>query len=119
VQSEKNQPSTRDLGTRSRALLRIAGRRTGENRWVRAAYQAGGVTVRHTGRVARVLWLEVTGFLFLCLAVIGAAAAVREYLRYTRGQGGAGKMVVAAVFTLMFAYFGLNSFWKSRNPAGK
>ena len=75
VQSEKNPATTRDFGTRSRALLRVTGRRTGENRWVRAFYRAGDVTVRHTGRVARVLWLEVTGFLFLCLAVVGAAAA--------------------------------------------
>ena len=119
VQSEKNQATTRDFGTRGRALLRIAGRRTGENRWVRAFYRAGDVTVRHTGRVARVLWLEVTGFLFLCLAVIGAAAAFREYHHYTRGQSGPGKVVVAAVFTLLFVYFGVNSFWRSRRTARK
>ncbi len=114
MQSEKNPTNPRDFGTRGRALLRIAGRRTGENRLVRAAYQAGGVTVRHTGRVARVLWLEVTGFLFLCLAVIGAGAAFREYRHYARGEAGFGKVVVAAVFTLLFLYFGVNSFWRSR-----
>lgn len=100
-------------------MLRVAGRRTGENRWVRAFYRAGDVTVRHTGRVARVLWLEVTGFLFLCLAVIGAAAGFREYHHYARGEVGPGKMVVAAVFTLMFVYFGVNSFWQSRKPIRK
>ena len=109
----------RDAGTLSRALLRIAGRRTGENRWVRAAYQAGGVTVRHTGHVARVLWLEVTGFLFVCLGVIGAAAGVREYLSYVHGRSGSGKVIVAAVFTLVFVYFGVNSFWRSRRPQQK
>jgi hypothetical protein len=119
VQSEKNPATTRDFGTRGRALLRIAGRRTGENRWVRAFYRAGDVTVRHTGRVARVLWLEVTGFLFLCLAVVGAAAAFREYRHYARGETGFGKVAVAAVFTLMFLYFGVNSFWRSRRPKGK
>ncbi len=72
--------------------------------------------MRHTGRVARVLWLEVTGFMFLSLAVIGAAAGVREYLRYVHGRSGPGKMIVAAVFTLMFIYFGVNSFWRSRRP---
>jgi hypothetical protein len=114
VQSEKNPTAPRDFGTRGRALLRIAGRRTGENRWVRAFYRAGDVTVRHTGRVAHVLWLEVTGFLFLCLAVIGAAAAFREYRHYLRGQSVPGKMVVAAMFALIFLYFGMNSFWRSR-----
>jgi hypothetical protein len=118
VQSEKNPTTTRDFGTRGRALLRVTGRRTGENRWVQALYRAGDVTVRHTGRVVRVLWLEVTGFLFLCLAVIGAAAVFREYRHYARGEAGFGKVAVAAVFTLMFLYFGVNSFWKSRrNPA--
>lgn len=119
VQSEKNPATERDLGTRGRAVLRIAGRRTGENRWIRAFYRAGDVTVRHTGRVARVLWLEVTGFLFLCLAVIGAAAGFREYRHYAHGQSGPGKAAVAAVFTLMFVYFGVNSFWRSRRTAGK
>jgi hypothetical protein len=119
VQSEKNPPPNRDFGTRSRAVLRIAGRKTGENRWIRAFYRAGDVTVRHTGRVARILWLEVTGFMFLCLAVVGAAAGFREYRHYARGQAGFSKVAVAAVFTLMFLYFGVNSFWKSRRPAKK
>ena len=119
MQSEKNPAPTRDLGTRGRALLRVAGRKTGENRWIRAFYRAGDVTVRHTGRVARVLWLEVTGFMFLCLAVVGAAAGFREYHRYLRGETGFGKVAVAAVFTLMFLYFGINSFWRSRRPRRK
>jgi len=96
-------------------LLRIAGRRSGQNRWVRALYSAGDATVRHTGRVAHVLWLEVTGFLFLCLAVVGGAAAFREYRHYARGQAGFGKVAIAALFTLLFLYFGANSFWRSRS----
>jgi hypothetical protein len=114
VQSEKNPATTRDFGALGRAFLRVAGRKTGENRWIRAFYRAGDVTVRHTGRVARVLWLEVTGFLFLSLALVGAAAGFREYRLYARGQVGFGKVAVAAVFTLMFLYFGANSFWRSR-----
>jgi len=114
VQSEKNPSAGRDFGTQGRAFLRIAGRRTGQNRWVRAFYRAGDVTVRHTGRVAHVLWLEVTGFFFLVLAVIGAAAAVREYRHYARGEAGFGKVAVAGLFSLLFLYFGMNSFWRSR-----
>jgi hypothetical protein len=95
-------------------LLRIVGRRSGQNRWVRAFYRAGDVTVRNTGRVARVLWLEVTGFFFLVLALIGGAAAFREYRHYQHGEAGFGKVAIAAVFTLIFLYFGVNSFWRSR-----
>ena len=50
----------------------------------RAFYNAGSVTVRNVGRVLHVLWLEVTGLLFLLLACVGGAAAVREYHRTQR-----------------------------------
>jgi hypothetical protein len=120
VQSEKNPADERDFGTQGRALLRVAGRRTGENHWVRAFYRAGSVTAQHTKGVVRVLWLEVTGFLFLVLTVIGAAATWREYQHYVRREVGSGKVVVGVVFTLMFLYFGVNSFWRSRKaPSGR
>ena len=119
VQSEKNPTDRRDFGTQGRAFLRIAGRRSGQNRWLRALYRAGDVTVRHTGRVVSVLWLEVTGFFFLVLAVIGASAAYRQYRHYSRGEAGFGKLAVAAVFTLMFLYFGANSFLRSRRAGSR
>ncbi len=105
---------SRDLGTQGRALLRVAGRKGGENRWLRAFYRAGSVTVRSIGRVAHVLWLEVTGLLFLFLAIVGAGAAVRQYHRYQAGTSGAGKVALAAAFALVFGYFGVSSFWRSR-----
>jgi len=103
-----------DLSTQGRALLRVAGRKTGENRWVRAFYKAGSVTVRSVSRVLHVLWLEVTGLFFLALAFVGAAAAVREYHRRSGGAGSTGKMLLAATFALLFVYFGVSSFWRSR-----
>jgi len=105
---------SRDLGTQGRAFLRVAGRKTGENRWVRAFYRASTVTLRSVSRVAHVLWLEVTGLLFLVLALVGGGAAVREYHRRTLGTGSMGKMLLATGFALLFAYFGVNSFWRSR-----
>ena len=106
--------SPHDFGTQGRAFLRVAGRKGGENRWVRAFYRAGTVTFRSMGRVLHVLWLEVTGLLFAVLAVVGGGAAVRQYHRYQAGASGPGKVVLAAVFALIFAYFGLSSFWRSR-----
>ena len=105
---------SRGFGTQGRALLRVAGRKGGENRWVRAFYRAGRVTVSTVGRVLHVLWLEVTGLLFLALAVVGGGAAIRQYHRYQAGASGAGKAALAAAFALVFAYFGVSSFWKSR-----
>ena len=106
--------SPRDSGTVTRAVLRVAGRKTGENRWVRAIYGAGSVTARSFARVLHALWLEVTGFFFIVLALVGAAAAVREYHRYLAGTAGGGKILLAAAFALLFFYFGVSSFWNSR-----
>ena len=105
---------SRDFGNQGRAFLRVAGRKGGENRWVRACYRAVTVTAGAVGRVLHVLWLEVTGLLFLVLAVVGGTAAVRGYHRYVAGAGGLAKPALAAVFALVFVYFGVSSFWKSR-----
>ena len=111
---ERKPSPSRDFGTQSRAVLRVAGRRTGQNRWVRAVYNAVGVTGRNIGRVMHVLWLEVTGLLFLLLALVGGGAAVREYHLHAAGSGSAGKIMLAAFFAAIFAYFGVSSFWRSR-----
>jgi hypothetical protein len=108
---------SRDVGTQGRALLRVAGRKTGENRWVRAFYNAGSVTLRSVTRVLHVLWLEVAGLFFLVLGMVGGAAAIREYHRHQLGNGSVGKMTVAAVFAALFLYFGISSFHRSRARA--
>lgn len=98
-------------------MLRVAGRKSGESRWVRAFYRAGRVTLSSVGNVLHMLWLEVTGFLFLVLAIIGFGAAFREYRRYSAGATTSGKVVLAAGFALLFAYFGLNSFFRSHRKS--
>jgi TRAP-type C4-dicarboxylate transport system permease small subunit len=82
-------------------------------------YRAGSVTSRSFARVLHVLWLEVTGFFFLFLAFVGAAAGVREYHRHLAGTAGTGKIYLAAAFALIFAYFGVTSFMRSRRRTGK
>jgi hypothetical protein len=102
------------FGMISRAFLRVAGTKTGENRLVRAVYRASSVTMQSVGRVLHVLWLEVTGLFFLGLAFVGAAAAVREHHRQLAGTGSAAKMLLASAFAGLFGYFGVSSFWRSR-----
>ena len=65
-------------------------------------------------RVGKVLWLEVTGLLFLWMALIGAFACWHEYNAYAAGKAGAGRAVLAGLFTLVFTYFGISSFSKAR-----
>ena len=65
--------------------------------------------VAHLWFVARQVWHEVIGFLFLVLALFGASAILREW------RSGAGtRVLLALAFTLMMAYFGITSFRYAR-----
>jgi hypothetical protein len=74
----------------------------------------GSAFLRASAKAAHLLWLEVTGFFFLCFAVIGSFATIREYRAYTAGKPVGGKVVMGICFTLMFLYFGLSSFFRAR-----
>jgi hypothetical protein len=93
-------------------LARVVAGSAGRNRTVSAVLKGVRTTAAHFGRVLHQLWLEVTGFVFLALAFIGAAAFFREYARYQAGQTTTGRVVVAIVFTLTFVWFGVTSFWR-------
>ena len=95
-------------------LTRIVTDRVGKARTVAAVVNAVRVTGTHFARVLHVLWLEVTGFVFFGIAAISAAAGFREYAKYQAGQIGPGKTILAVVVTLMFAWFGVSSFWRVR-----
>jgi hypothetical protein len=110
---DKSSAST-TLSRQGRAALRIAGRKTGENRWARAFYRGGSAFVGSIGHVAHALWLEVTGFLFLVLAMIGGGATVREYRYFAVGKTTLGRVALAAAFALLFLYFGVESFLRAR-----
>lgn len=84
----------------------------------RAALAAIRATTRSFGRVLHQLWLEVTGFVFLAMAGVGAMAGVREYEKYQSGHAtGLGRLLLAVCFTASFAWFGLSSFWRVRRRA--
>jgi len=93
---------------------RIAGQHLRQRRAVGAVIQAARATASHFGRVLGQLWLEVTGFVFLALAGIGALALVRESAKFHAGQGNHTRVVAAVCFTGLFAWFGVSSFWRVR-----
>lgn len=95
-------------------LARFAAQRAGSSRTFGAVWKGGRATAAHWGRVLRQLWLEVTGFVFLALAALGALSLVREYARYHSGETNNSRVLVAIIFTLVFAWFGLSSFWRVR-----
>jgi hypothetical protein len=47
------------------------------------------------------------------MALFGGAALVREYSKYRAGQAVANRVAVAICFTLVFAWFGVTSFWRA------
>jgi hypothetical protein len=79
--------------------------------------RGAGTFVGAVSKVVHLLFLEVTGFVFLCFAVVGGFAAMREYPRMMAGQISRGKFGVIVVFAVMFAWFGVTSFWRARRKA--
>jgi len=91
----------------------------GRSRTGSALWQAGRTTALSVGRVLHLLWLQVTGFVFLCIALIAGLALRREYGLYHSGVVGSGKVWLAGGVTLMFLWFGLSSFWRAGRKTKK
>jgi 1,4-dihydroxy-2-naphthoate octaprenyltransferase len=96
------------------AVARVATEQAKRSRMVRATTSAVATTARAFGRVLHQLWLEVTGLIFLIMALSFGAASVKEYGKYHAGQAGLGRVAVAICFTVTFAWFGVSSFWRVR-----
>jgi len=99
----------RKMGVALRVVRGMAGR----SRRFNAAMSAVRATARSFAHIVHLLWLEVTGTVFLAMAAFGGIAFVREYTKYTAGRATAGRLAIAVCFTLTFAWFGLSSFWRA------
>jgi len=95
-------------------LARAAAHHAGRTRTFNAVWKAARAAAAHWGRILHQLWLEVTGFVFLALAGIGALSLTHEYTLYRAHHTGGDRILVATIFTLTFAWFGLSSFWRVR-----
>ena len=95
-------------------VARVAAAQAKRSRTVRAATRAVATTGRAFGRVLHQLWLEVTGIVFLIMALSFGGATVKEYEKYHAGQAGMGRVAIAVCFTVTFAWFGVSSFWRVR-----
>jgi len=95
-------------------VARVAGQQAGRSRTFSAVMSGVRTTGRSFGRAAHQLWLEVTGVIFLILALSFAAATFKEYEKYHAAGAGSGRLVIAVCCTLAFAWFGMSSFWRAR-----
>ena len=107
----------RKLGVVARVTGKMAGEQAGRNRTLSAVMGAVRTTVRSFGRAAHQLWLEVTGVIFLIMALSFAGATVKEYGKYHAGGGGGDRLAIAIGCTITFAWFGLSSFWRARRKS--
>jgi hypothetical protein len=58
-------------------------------------------------RPIHIVWNQAIGFVFIVLAVVFG-------VRVVRGHEPLGIQVVAGLFVLLIAWFGISSFWKAR-----
>ena len=101
-------------GRKLGVAARIAGQQVKKTKTYGALASGARTTLGHFAKVIGQLWLEVTGFVFVAFAVVGLAGTVREYGVYHAGRAPASRVAAAAGFTLMFAWFGISSFSRSR-----
>lgn len=67
----------------------------------------------------RVLFLEVSGLIFICFTVTIVGAFFREYRKYAMHQVGVERVILAGAIGAMFLYFGLSSFWRARRKRSR
>jgi len=111
--------TSRKLGIAARVASRLMAQRARRSRTIGAVAKGFRTSATHVGRVLGQLWLEVTGFVFLSLAVIGVLAFFREWAKYRAGHATSGRVVLALCFTALFAWFGVSSFWRVRKRSQK
>ena len=81
----------------------------------------GAVTFgKKLGHVLHLLFLEMTGFMFLCLSLGLGGATHKEWVKYATGDHSVDrifKIGVAGGLALMFFYFGVTSFFRAKRKA--
>ncbi len=102
------------IGRGAAALARVGSRMAGGKRSWGALGKGFSVFAQNVRGVARGLFLEITGVFFLLFVLIGVGATWREYAAWSAGKIGPGKLLLAVCFTVLFLYFGITSFWRSR-----
>jgi hypothetical protein len=104
------------LGAGAGTAYRKLRGRPGRNKKLLSGVQAGvsGFAKPLKG-VLRVLFHQVSGLVFLFIALSLAGAFVHEYQRFQMHETGWQRMTLAGVLGCMFLYFGVTSFLRARH----
>jgi hypothetical protein len=100
-------------------VARVAGQQAGRSRIFNAFMGAARATARSFGNVLHQLWLELTGVIFLMMALSFTGASFREYGKYHSGQAGVASVAVTVCCAVTFAWFGVSSFWRVRKKRSR
>ena len=108
------------LGAKAGTAYRILRGTPGRNKrllsGVQAAVRGFAGPLRN---VLHVLFLEVSGLVFLFISVGVIATFLREYRKYATHEVGAERVIVTAAVGAMFLYFAVSSFWRARRRRSK
>ena len=86
----------------------------GQSRTLGAIGAGAKKALKSFRKAAHGLFLEITGVFFVLFVLVGVGATWREYAAWSAGKIGPGKVVLAVCFTVLFSYFAVTSFWRSR-----
>ena len=84
---------------------------------VKLAKQFFGHVLPGVMRPLRILWNEIIGFLFLVIAIWFSPTLIRNFRELSKPDTTATHVfgvLVATVFVLVLAYYGISSFWRAR-----
>lgn len=107
-------PSDLSIGEKAavagKAAFRTVEGAAQKHRWTRGLWAGAAATARSLWQTARAVFLEIVGVFFIFFA---GAGAIKTYYAW---QNGSGRNAVAGgvVFTAVFLYFGITSFWRAR-----
>src|SRR5258706_16027961 len=98
--------------------VRVLAQQAEHSRIGGALLSGARATAASVGKVLHVLWLEGTGFIFLCLGAIGAAAGAREFYKPEAGAPHFNKVLGAGLVGGLFCHFGVFSVWRAPKKRG-
>ncbi|MDR3762563.1 MAG: hypothetical protein P4M01_00555 [Acidobacteriota bacterium] len=103
------------LGRGAGKLFRFAKGKPGRNsRYFHGVVSGAGAFFSALSTALRVLFLELSGLLFLLFSISIVVAFFREYHQYEQHHGSLERVVLAGAVGAMFLYFGVSSFWRAR-----
>lgn len=103
------------MGRGAGKLFRVVKGKPGRNRrYFRGIISGAGAFFNALSTAMRVLFLELSGLIFLLFSITIVGAFFREYRHYEQSHVGLDRVVLAGVVGVLFLYFGVSSFWRAR-----